>query len=39
MSKTKEFNVMIDWKKEDENRGSQTLLTDLDIEKGYKEVN
>jgi hypothetical protein len=30
---------MINWKKEDENRGSQTMLTDVDIEKGYKEVN
>lgn len=31
MTKTKEFNVMINWRKEDENRGSQTLLTDHDI--------
>jgi hypothetical protein len=30
---------MVNWKKEDENRGSQTVLSDIDIEKGYKEVN
>lgn len=31
MGITEEFNVMINWKKDDENRSSQTYLTDVDI--------
>lgn len=30
---------MVNWKKEDEERASQTYITDTDIMRGYKEVN